>query len=215
MIKKTPKAILFDWDNTLIDSQQSVDAALNYTLKKIGNNGSLISRHSHISRKEYLISLFGDRWLEANIIYQQYLDQQAFTEDLKLNLGVIEMLEELKQYNLYLAIVSNKEGTNLRQEVAHLGLNDYFKKIVGSRDTPEDKPSPLPVLFALEGSDIKPSNEVLFIGDSITDVHCAINANCLPIIYGQPIIGYEDLLSFQSFNKFTEFILSILEVHNE
>ncbi|WP_339048475.1 HAD family hydrolase [Candidatus Mesenet endosymbiont of Phosphuga atrata] len=215
MLEKVPKAILFDWDNTLVDSQQSVSAAINHTLKQMGNNSLQASRHSYVSRKEFLVNLFGDRWQEAGAIYQQYLDQQSPFKDLNPNPGVVEMLKNLKQYNLYLAIVSNKEGNNLRKEVAYLGLSHYFKKIIGSGDTSEDKPSPLPAVFALEGSNIKSSNEVLFVGDSITDVHCAINANCLPIVYGKPMLGYEDLLSFENFNQFMLLVMPILEGNNE
>ncbi|GHM58758.1 MAG: haloacid dehalogenase [Candidatus Mesenet longicola] len=202
MLEKIPKAIVFDWDNTLIDSQQSVSAAINHTLKQMGSDNLQASRHNYVSRKEFLVNLFGDGWQEAGAIYQQYLDQQSPLKDLSLNPGVVEMLRNLTQYNLYLAIVSNKDGNNLREEVAYLGLSHYFKKVVGSGDTPEDKPSPLPLLFALEDSNIKPSNEVLFVGDSITDVHCAQNANCLPVVYGKPMLDYEDLLSFENFNQF-------------
>lgn len=211
MLEKIPEAVLFDWDNTLIDSKQSINAAISHTLKQMGSSSLPKSRHNHVSRKEFLVDLFGYRWQEANTIYQKYLDQQSPMEDLSLNLGVKEMLRNLKQYNLYLAIVSNKEGNNLRQEVENLGLSDYFNKIVGSGDTSEDKPSPLPALFALEGSEIKPSNEVLFIGDSITDIHCAINANCLPIVYGEPIVGYENLFSFENFEQFIKFVVPILK----
>ncbi|XGA08307.1 MAG: HAD-IA family hydrolase [Wolbachia endosymbiont of Xenopsylla cheopis] len=211
MLEKVPKAILFDWDNTLVDSQQSVNAAIKHTLKQMGSDNLQASRHSYVSRKEFLTDLFGDKWHKADAIYQQYLDQQSPLKDLNLNPGVVEMLKNLKQYNLYLAIVSNKEGDNLRKEVAYLGLSHYFKKIVGSGDTPEDKPSSLPVLFALEDSGVKPSNEVLFVGDSITDVHCAQNANCLPIVYGKPMLGYEDLLSFENFNQFMLLVIPNIE----
>lgn len=211
MLERVPKAVLFDWDNTLVDSQQSINTAINHTLKQMGNSDLQASRHNHLSRKEFLSDLFGNRWQEANVIYQQCLNQQSPIKNLNLNPGVVEMLKNLKQYNLYLAVVSNKESNNLRKEVEDLGLSNCFKKIVGSGDTSEDKPSPLPAIFALEDSEIKPSSEVLFVGDSITDVHCAINANCLPIIYGQPMIGYENLLSFESFNRFMRFIMPILK----
>ncbi len=138
MLEKVPKAILFDWDNTLVDSQQSINAAINHTLKQMRSDNLQSSRHSYVSRKEFLTDLFGDRWKKADAIYQQYLDQQSPIKDLNLNPGVVGMLQNLMQYNLYLAIVSNKESNNLREEVAYLGLSHYFKKIVGSGDTSEE-----------------------------------------------------------------------------
>nr|WP_255453566.1 hypothetical protein [Wolbachia endosymbiont of Atemnus politus] len=46
---------------------------------------------------------------------------------------------------------------------------------------------------------------VFFVGDSIQDILCAQNANCLPNVYGQLISGYEDLLCFQHFDELTDF----------
>lgn len=158
-----------------------------------------------------MVNLFGDQWKKANQIYQQYLDN-ALLQNITLNQGVEKMLQTLKSHNIYLAIVSNKKNINLREEVTYFKLDSYFKRVVGSCDTAEDKPSAIPLLFALEESRLPIDREnVFFVGDSITDILCAQNANCLPIIYGQPISGYEDLLCFQHFDKLTDFIMKYLK----
>ncbi|WP_375603841.1 HAD-IA family hydrolase [Wolbachia endosymbiont of Anurida maritima] len=210
-MKNSPLAVVFDWDNTLVDTQDNIFNAIKHTINSMGYSNRAADRNSHESRKSYMVNLFGDQWKKANQIYQQYLDD-ALLQNIALNQGVEEMLQTLKSHNIYLAIVSNKKNTNLRKEVAYFKLDSYFERVVGSCDTGEDKPSATPLLFALEESTLPINREnVFFVGDSITDVLCAQNANCLPIIYGQSISGYEDLLCFQHFDKLTDFIIKYLE----
>ncbi|WGJ61804.1 HAD family hydrolase [Wolbachia endosymbiont of Frankliniella intonsa] len=210
-MKNIRLAVVFDWDNTLVDTQDNISNAIKHTLDLMGSGSKVVDRNSHESRKSYMVNLFGDQWKKANQIYQKYLDN-ALLQNITLNEGVEKMLQTLKSHNIYLAIVSNKKNTNLRQEVAYFKLDSYFERIVGSCDTAEDKPSATPLLFALEESTLPVNIEnVFFVGDSITDILCAQNANCLPIVYGQSIRGYEDLLYFQHFNKLTEFIVKYLK----
>lgn len=210
-MKTSPLAVVFDWDNTLVDTQDNIFNAIKHTIDLMGYSNTTAGRNSHESRKSYMVNLFGEQWKKANRIYQQYLDK-ALLQNITLNPGVEEMLKTLKSRNIYLAIVSNKKNTNLREEVAYFKLDSYFDRVVGSGDTAEDKPSATPLLFALEESVLPINKEnVLFIGDSITDIFCAQSANCLPIIYGQPINGYENLLCFQHFDKLTDFIIKYLK----
>ncbi len=190
-MKDSSLAVVFDWDNTLVDTQDNIFNAIKHTINSMGYSNKAADRNSHESRKSYMVNLFGDQWKKANQIYQQYLDD-ALLQNIALNQGVEKMLQTLKSHNIYLAIVSNKKNTNLRKEVAYFKLDSYFERVVGSCDTAEDKPSATPLLFALEESTLPINREnVFFVGDSITDVLCAQNANCLPIIYGQSISGYE------------------------
>ncbi|OCA06187.1 HAD family hydrolase [Wolbachia endosymbiont of Trichogramma pretiosum] len=210
-MKNSPLAVVFDWDNTLVDTQDNISNAIKHTLDLMGSGSKVVDRNSHESRKSYMVNLFGDQWKKANQIYQKYLDN-ALLQNITLNEGVEKMLQTLKSHNIYLAIVSNKKNTNLRQEVAYFKLDSYFERVVGSCDAAEDKPSAIPLLFALEENTLPVNREnVFFVGDSITDILCAQNANCLPIVYGQSIRGYEDLLYFQYFNKLTEFIVKYLK----
>lgn len=210
-MKTNKLAVVFDWDNTLVDTQDNIFNAIKHTINLMGYSNTTADRNSHESRKSYMVNLFGDQWKKANLICQQYLDK-ALLQNITLNPWVEEMLKTLKSRDVYLAIVSNKKNTNLREEVAYFKLDSYFDRVIGSGDTVEDKPSAVPLLFALEESTLPTNKEnVFFIGDSITDIFCAQSANCLPIIYGQPIRDYEDLLCFQHFDKLTDFIVKYLE----
>lgn len=182
---KLPKAVLFDWDNTLADSWPGIHDALVQTFEHMGHEPWTLKQTKervHRSMRDSFPEIFGERWEEAG---KKYLEVYAalHLERLQMLQGAEEVLKHLQQQSIYMAVVSNKTGERLREEVSHIGWNPYFEKIVGSRDTDEDKPSTKPFFYALEGSGITPE-EVWFVGDSISDLECAKNAQCISVFFG-------------------------------
>ncbi|MFV9875189.1 MAG: HAD family hydrolase [Rickettsiales endosymbiont of Dermacentor nuttalli] len=182
-----PKAILFDWDNTLADTWILLKQASEHMLEQmdiIPTPEITNKLYTHKSMRELLPEIFGVRWQEAAHIYQA-----AYRKLRENNLSLLPLAKEVLLFlqnnpQIHVGIVSNKVGTSLREEVSLLELNHFFTKLIGSQDTTEDKPSVMPVLAALEGSNIEIGQDVWFIGDSIIDIQCAHNANCIPILYG-------------------------------
>lgn len=181
-----PKAIVFDWDNTLVDSWPIIYTAMKETFEHMGTTPwSLEETKSKVGKslRDHFPSLFGERWQEAGEIYSQSYRNKHLEELQALPLAK-ELLIYLQSKDLYLVVVSNKQGPILRKEAEHMGLSDYFDKLVGAHDAPRDKPFPDPVILALKDSGINPGENVWFIGDSITDVETALNTGCTPIFYG-------------------------------
>ncbi len=181
-----PKAIIFDWDNTLIDSWPVIHHAMVETFKAMGHEPwSLDETKEKVgkSMRDQFPGLFGERWQEAGDIYTKTY-RSSHLDKLTAFPQAQELLEFLQSKDLYLAVVSNKQGGVLRLEAEHMGLGDYFNIIIGANDAARDKPHPDPVIMALKGSGIEPGEDVWFIGDSVTDVETAINTGCTPIFYG-------------------------------
>ena len=183
----TPRAVLFDWDNTLVDSWDTIYEALHHTFIIMGHEpwskeDVRAGRDNiHHSLRESFPRIFGDKWEEARDHYRQHF--------LAIHLGrltafddAVHTLEALSKQSIYMAIVSNKTGKFLREEVTQLGWDHYFERIIGAGDADEDKPSIAPVTLALESSDIAP-HECWFVGDSHTDMECAANAGCQAIAF--------------------------------
>lgn len=184
-----PHAILFDWDNTLADTWPIIHKALSATLVAMGREAWSIEdvrqgrEGIHQSLRDSFPRLFGDKWEDARAIYYKHF-LGCHLEELGVLPGVEEVLKKLKGTDIYVAIVSNKTGQYLRDEVDHLGWNKYFRRIVGATDAPRDKPHPDPVFMALADTGIAPGPDVWFIGDSETDLETAGNAGCTPLFYG-------------------------------
>jgi phosphoglycolate phosphatase len=179
-----PRAVIFDWDNTLIDSWHAILDAQNHTLTTFGlEPWTLEETRQRVrgSMRESFPALFGARWREAGeVFYRRFTDQHM--QALQPLPGAAALLEELHSIGLYLAVVSNKKGDYLRKEAAHLGWDRYFGRIVGAFDAARDKPAVDPVHLALEGSGIAPGSSVWFAGDADIDLECAINAGCIPVL---------------------------------
>ncbi len=179
-----PRAILFDWDNTLIDSWAAIQDAQNHTLLAFGlEPWSLEETMARVrgSMRDSYPQLFGDRWLEAGEVFYRRFEERHM-ETLTPLPGAEEMLETLVAAGLYLGVVSNKKGEYLRAEAARLGWERFFGRIVGAFDAERDKPAVEPVLLALNGSGIEPGRDVWFAGDACVDLDCATRAGCVPVL---------------------------------
>lgn len=182
-----PKAVLFDWDNTLVDSWGCILAAMNGTLRRMGHaewNLDEAKDRVALSLRDSFPKLFGDRWEEARDVF--YAEFEAIhIEHLKPLPGAGAMLARLAELGVTLGVVSNKNGRFLRQEAAHLGWDKWFHRLVGATDAKHDKPSVEPVALALDGSGVAHGPHVWFCGDAEVDMHCAANSGCLPILLRQ------------------------------
>ncbi|MBL6930357.1 MAG: HAD hydrolase-like protein [Rhodospirillales bacterium] len=179
-----PEAILFDWDNTLIDSWAIIFDALNFTLKTFDKDPWTMYQVRERVRKSLRDSfpgLFGDDWQKAaDVFYARF-------EDIHISMicpfeGAEEMLSELSGRGIYLGVVSNKRGQYLRKEASHLGWDRHFAKLVGATDVSNDKPATDPVELALSGTPHKRGGQVWFVGDADIDMECAFNAELAPVL---------------------------------
>ena len=192
-----PRALLFDWDNTLVDSWETIHAALVVTFEAMGHEPwTMAETKLRVARslRDSFPVLFGERWEEAR---QLYLD--TFTaihlQRLKPIEGAEALIAELTAAGFYLGVVSNKTGAVLRREAEHLGWMPRFKRLVGAGDAPVDKPMAAPLLLALEGSGISCA-ETWYVGDTALDLECAKNAGCFGVLLGARALEEETFARF-------------------
>lgn len=179
-----PRAVLLDWDNTLVDSFPAIHVAMNAALEAMGhdtwNFDEFCARIAH-SMRDLFPTMFGDRWQDAVDVFNASYAARDLDHIQPLP-GAAALLETLGEGGFYLGLVSNKSGDYLREEVAHLGWQGYFSRVVGATDAPEDKPSPVVIEHALDGSGIAPGKDVWFVGDNAVDIDCAEAAGCVALI---------------------------------
>jgi phosphoglycolate phosphatase len=189
-----PRAVLFDWDGTLVDNWHVIQDALNHALVAMGHDPwSMAETMDRVSRsqRDSFPAIFGARWQEArDKFYARF--EELHLDALRILPGAEEILTTLAGTDIPLAVVSNKRGDFLRREAAHLGWETYFTKIVGATDADEDKPSAAPIRLILDACSVEPGPEVWLVGDTATDVQCAANAGCTSILVGQNTIGDEN-----------------------
>ncbi len=192
--KSLPKAVLVDWDNTLVDTWRVTYEALNAALEGIGRRALTIEefwKNPHLSIRDAAPTLFGEVHAEGGekLFYEAV--RRLHLEEMIAFEGVEPLLKELRRRNVYVGVVSNKDGDVLRREIEHLGWGPHFHRVIGSRDAAADKPSHHPVAAALHESLIVPGHDVWFVGDSLVDVQCARASGCIPVVVGHGVASQE------------------------
>ena len=188
-----PSAIVFDWDNTLVDTWSVIHASLNATLAAMGQpTWRLDETKSRVSRslRDSFPTLFGDRWEEARDIFYAAFEERHL-KDLAPLPGAFTVLEALKERPIPLYILSNKQGGYLRAELAHLNWARYFSAVGGAGDFAVDKPDPA-ALTALMGLEPAQSNrDIWVIGDTHSDIELANRGDCSAVLFN-PKPGHSD-----------------------
>ncbi len=181
-----PRALLFDWDNTLVDTWPCIGKATNITLEAMGHDPwtpEEIRRRVAGSLRDTFPQIYGARWEEARDIYYKAFGD-VHLEMLATLDGAEDVLTLAQEAGLYLGIVSNKTGRYLRAEADHLKWTRFFGRLVGAQDAPRDKPDPAPALLALSTGNVPAGADVWFIGDAPIDVACGRAVGCTTILLG-------------------------------
>ena len=158
-----PRAILFDWDNTLVDSWTTIHEALNAVMAAMEKPlWSLreTKERVRLSLRESFPLHFGERWEEARRIYLDVF-RTIHLDRLRALPGRDELLHALVAEGIFLGVVSNKTGALLRCEAERIGWSELFGSVIGAGDAAQDKPNPAPVALALEPSGVEPGEGVL------------------------------------------------------
>ncbi len=180
-----PRAILFDWDNTLVNTWPLIHAALNMTMRHMGHEEwsyEKVTSAVKQSMRDSFPALFGERWKEAADFYQTSY-RSIHLNQLQPLPEVLEMLAAIPR-DIFVGVVSNKMGKTLREEIDALGWQEHFAVAVGASDAARDKPHAEPVLLALKGTGIATDKHLWFIGDTGVDLGCAQVTGATPILYG-------------------------------
>ena len=179
-----PRAIVFDWDNTLVDTWPNITATMNATLAAMGQPTwspaeakKRIARSLRVSFPE----LFCDRWEEARDIFYAELERGHLARLAPLP-GAEAVLAHFHAAGVPLAVVSNKTAVYLHREVAHLGWEHYFSAVFGAGELPRDKPAPDAVFAFLARAGLAPGRDIWFVGDSSVDVEIAHAAGCASVL---------------------------------
>lgn len=181
-----PKAVLFDWDNTLVNTWPTIVECYRDTFTALGLppwTAAEVQDRAHGSLRDVFPGLFGERAGEAERVFYGTFER-IHLERLEPLPGAAELLEHCRAAGFYIAVVSNKVGDNLRAELAHLGWHRWVTRAVGARDAKRDKPAPDPIFMALDGTGIAPAQSVWMVGDTVADLECAHAAGCLPVLVG-------------------------------
>jgi pyrophosphatase PpaX len=168
------RGVIFDLDNTLVDSIDSITKCADHVLRGMGKGG--IDRATAEGAMGLtlfdLFALVEPDLSEAEKVrlfddYRRcYMD---FIHETKILPHAREALASASSRGLRLALVTTKSSGNARKILKAFGMHGFFMAVVGFEDTKKHKPSPEPIFKALELLGLG-AGEVLVVGDTEMDI---------------------------------------------
>ena len=171
------KALLFDFDGTLLDTNELIIQTFMHVLNKrfpgqyepsdcvkfIGP--SLAETFNEIAPNE------------AEELIKEYREWNHIHHDelVKEYEGVVETLEKLKDMGLRLVIVSTKRRETIARGLDIMGAAHLFEFVIGIDDVTHVKPDPEPILLAVEKLGVA-KEDAIMIGDNSHDILGGKNA---------------------------------------
>lgn len=190
----TPKAVFWDMDGTLVDSEPLHEAALVAALRSVGiaPPTNLHERVLGVAawpvyqmlRSEFGLDLPFDDWIVRK--YDHYL---PLAETLKPRPGAIEIFNELRERGVQQAVVSNSDRLIVDANLRAVGLAYPGMKTISRNDVHEGKPHPEPFLRAAFLAEVDPSQAVA-IDDSVTGATAGLAAGMRTMFWPEaPMAG--------------------------
>lgn len=183
------KAVIFDLDGTLTDSLESIkvsaDKAIGefgfgpYTKEQykyfVGDGADTLIERCLEAGGDKGLAYFDRAFVEYQKIFQEYCMYRVVPYD-----GIRELLAELKERGIKIAVLSNKPHERTKDVIYTLFGEGYFDVVQGQIAGVEKKPSPAGVFCILEQLKLTAA-EILYLGDTGTDMQTGKSAGAVTI----------------------------------
>ncbi|AWK51877.1 phosphatase [Clostridium beijerinckii] len=206
------KAVIFDMDGVIIDSEPIHFEVDMQTMKDLGCNISAKELEKYVgTTNEYMFADIKKNYnisksIEEIINYKvEKTKQKIIQSDLEPIEGIKELLSELKNKNIPTAIASSSPRSFIDVVVSKFKLQDYFKFIVSGEEVANGKPAPDVYIETAKKLGILP-RDCTVIEDSKNGVLAAKAA-------GMRCIGFQNVNSGnQDLSMADNIVKSILEI---
>jgi phosphoglycolate phosphatase len=201
------RLLLFDLDGTLVDTSRDISSALNHALKSV--HIQELTLHETVSMIGEGVTRLVEKVLGERNMHLKDEVTQRFLSYYERHLVDSSTVYPFVQETLHLlspfrkAVISNKRESLSVELLEKTDLKKHFDLVVGSDTAPEKKPSPVPVIYALDKFGAR-AHETVLVGDSRYDIEAGKRAGVTTVGvtygYGTPgqIEGADYLIdSFQ------------------
>ena len=208
----TIKAILFDHDGTLVDSEavhydlwQQLLQRLSITISKSDFEKKFVGLPSGAIARDivtnYSCPINVDTLIQKKtLLVKQFLNKQAFP----LIDDALAVIGALKQAGFTLGVVTGASQLSIATTIERHNLSQYFDVVVCGEDVENNKPAPDPYRLAVQQLGVQ-HEECIAVEDSETGLQSAISAGLKCLTVETPLTPHHDLtLSAQHCKNLTE-----------
>ncbi|MCL2012730.1 MAG: HAD family hydrolase [Cystobacterineae bacterium] len=172
------KAVIFDFDGTLVDSLCGIALAMNAALRDFGllehsvqSYKTRVGEGVRVLAQKAIPATWGGS-IEALIGKYREHYRLLMWESIRLYEGISALLEQLQAFEIPMAVLSNK-GDEFIQPLSKALLAPWrFVDIRGERAGMPRKPDPSSALDMAQRLHVKPE-ETVFVGDTAVDMQTA------------------------------------------
>ncbi len=169
-------AILFDLDGTLVDSLADIAASANHVRDHFGLpplaesevRGMVGDGAARLLELALAQVDTPGKLEQASTLYSDHHREQCIRQ-VRPYPGVIRHLQDWQRAGHPMAVVSNKPERFVHRILDHLALRRFLSVAIGGDSGPERKPSPMPLLAALDSLGA-PAEGGLMVGDGLQDL---------------------------------------------
>ncbi len=190
------KAVLFDFDGTLINTNELIFESYRVAFRSVLNREITFDEILNLYGRPLYPSLmeYGEEGERLYNIYREFNndnhDKMAKAFD-----GASEGVRILKDKGYLLGIVTSKRLHMVERGLKIMGLENIFDVIVTPDDTQKTKPDPEPVLCGCNKLGVVPG-DAFYVGDSVFDMESGKSAGTRLCAVKYSITPHDMLLTF-------------------
>lgn len=204
------KAVIFDMDGVLIDSEPVHLEAHRRLMEKLGLPfdkqyymqfvGSTTDNMWKVLKHDYNITLSNDELMKMS---DEFIKDINGTEGYPVMKGASDMIKRLSKAGLKLAIASSSGMERINYSINKLGVADKFDAIVSGLTVSHPKPAPDTFLEAANRLGVSPE-ECVVVEDSVNGMKAAKNADMVCVMYENTSMGVQN-------SEYADYILQSFE----
>lgn len=204
------KAVIFDMDGTLIDTEKYYRIAWKYALESFGYHPTeeqllMFRSLGRPFSAAYLKKTFGEEleYEQVRKVRQGRFNELVETQGIQLKPGAKEILTFLREKNIVTAIATCTNIERANQYLKQIGLYDLLDRVISASMVETGKPAPDIYLYACKELDLNPAN-CMAVEDSPNGIYSAHDAGCNVVMVPDQspaddeirkiLYGYEDSL---------------------